>query len=405
MDIDGVIERARRIAAVRADAAAERATIESALGAATQLRSWLAASEAGLSGRLAGLVTFPEKAIADCTRSSLGEAAKTKARNDTLVAVPSFGSALDAGAVTAGHVDAITRAGAQLEPELRNELFDRVAGLVEVATVATVREFGRRIDFEVKSIRRDDGIARLERQQRATRLRTWTDADGMVCLSGRFDPITGIRIVSRLDAELQARYAETVPASCPADPIGKQQHLLALSLAAIVSGDGVAVRTGRPEYVVVIDTSHPDGGGGPLVDWGIPIEVPQRVLAELIGAGDVHTVVVRNGVVLHAPGTLDLGRTTRLANRHQRRALRSLYATCAIPGCSVRYDRCKLHHAVWWRNGGGTDLHNLLPVCAEHHTRLHNEGWELTLDAERHLTIRFPDGSVLSTGPPSRRAA
>ena len=67
-------------------------------------------------------------------------------------------------------------------------------------------------------------------------------------------------------------------------------------------------------------------------------------LAQMMGEGPVHPVVVRNGVVLHAPGELDLGRTTRLANRAQRRALRALYATCAIPGCSVRYDRCKLHH-------------------------------------------------------------
>jgi hypothetical protein len=44
------------------------------------------------------------------------------------------------------------------------------------------------------------------------------------------------------------------------------------------------------------------------------------------------------------PGTLDLGRASRLANRAQRRALRALYAACAIPGCPVGYDHCKLHH-------------------------------------------------------------
>jgi hypothetical protein len=64
---------------------------------------------------------------------------------------------------------------------------------------------------------------------------------------------------------------------------------------------------------------------------------------------DIHAVIVRNGIVLYAPGELNLGRNTRLANRAQRRALRGLYKCCAIPGCTVAYDRCKLHHIIWWR--------------------------------------------------------
>jgi hypothetical protein len=406
MDLSGLIERAQRVLAVGADQAAGRVEIEAALRAVTQVRSWLAGAEAELSKRLAGQVSFPEKAIADCTRGSLTDAVKTTERADTLEAVPPFAAALNAGAVTVGHVDAITKAAKPLEPEQRALLLERVAGLVDVAAVATVAEFGRRLALEVKKVRNDDGMARLERQQRAARLRTWTDAEGMLCLSGRFDPLTGVRIIGRLEAAVDALFAQAVPATCPSDPIHKQQHLMALALARIVDGEAPGVgRAGRPEFVAVIDTSQSDGAGGPLVDWGIPVEIPARVLADLVGHADVHAVVVRNGVVLHAPGEVNLGRTTRLANRAQRRALRTLYATCAIPGCAVRYDRCKLHHVIWWRNGGRTDLDNLLPVCAHHHTRLHTEGWQLTLGPERRLTIRFPDGNVLSTGPPSRRAA
>ena len=111
-------------------------------------------------------------------------------------------------------------------------------------------------------------------------------------------------------------------------------------------------------------------------------------------------------VVLDSTGAvLDLGRTQRVANRDQRHALRSLYTTCAIPGCNVHYQRCKLHHVIWWRHGGRTDLDNLLPVCAQHHTRLHTEMWELTLGPNRQLTIRLPDGNILTTGPPTRHAA
>ena len=116
---------------------------------------------------------------------------------------------------------------------------------------------------------------------------------------------------------------------------------------------------------------------------------------------DVHAVVVRNGIALHAPVELDLGRTTLLANRAQRRALRALYSACAIPGCAVRYSRCKLHHVIWWRNGGRTDLDNLLPVCTHHHTKVHDAGWNLRLGPQRQLTITFLDGTIHNPAHPT----
>ena len=118
---------------------------------------------------------------------------------------------------------------------------------------------------------------------------------------------------------------------------------------------------------------------------------------------DVHPVVVHRGVVLHAPGQLDLGRSTRLANRAQRRTLRALYPTCAIPGCTTRYDLCKLHHVHWWEHGGSTDLHNLLPLCVTHHHAVHDRHWQLTLTPDRQLTITYPDGTTNRTGPPRRQ--
>jgi 5-methylcytosine-specific restriction endonuclease McrA len=113
-------------------------------------------------------------------------------------------------------------------------------------------------------------------------------------------------------------------------------------------------------------------------------------------------VVVRNGVVVHAPGQVDLGRSTRLANRSQRRVLRALYPTCAIPGCEARFEQCTIHHVRWWRHGGHTNLDNLVPLCSRHHHRVHDSGWDLTLDANRVLTIVRPDGTLMSTGPPTR---
>jgi catechol 2,3-dioxygenase-like lactoylglutathione lyase family enzyme len=366
MDLAAVVEQVQQVAAVRADDTAGRAELEAAMRAVGRLQSWLAGTKAALTSRLAAQVSFPEQTIAECTRGTTRDAIKDKERADTLAVAPSLASALENADVSAGHVDEVTRATKHLEGEQRQELLDRLehGGLLDVAAVASVEEWRRRLAVEVNNIRRDDGIDRLERQQRATRLRTWTDNEGMWCISGRFDPVTGVRVAARLDQTVDALFAEATPDTCPTDPIDKQHHLRALALAEMLNGTGSGARPGRPEYVVVIDTTQPDGAGGPIVDWGLPVEIPGRILTEMTGDGDVAAVVVRNGVILHAPGEIDLGRTTRLANRAQRRALRALYATCAIPGCSVRFDRCKLHHVIWWRHGGRTDLDNMLPVCA-----------------------------------------
>jgi hypothetical protein len=155
---------------------------------------------------------------------------------------------------------------------------------------------------------------------------------------------------------------------------------------------------------VVIDADAP-GHTGPVAEFSIGVEIPARVLATLAGDADIHAVVVRNGIVLYAPGELNLGRGTRLANRAQRRALRGLYKCCAIPGCSVAYDRCKLHHIIWWRNDGRTDLDNLLPVCSVHHANIHNDDWHIELGPNRELTLRLPDGTIHTTGPPNRQTA
>jgi hypothetical protein len=434
MDATAACERVAGIAAARVAGilgTAERAELEVGLRSVSVVRAWLAAAEVDLAAALAGLVSFPEGAIADASRESQSEAGRVLERGRTLGATPKLADALGAGEVTPAHVDVVTKAAKGLEGAQRASLLARADRLARFAAGATVTEFRRKIDGEVRSIQNGDGMDRLRRQRRASRLRRWVDGDGMWCLFGRFDPFTGVRLSARLDAEVEALFSESVPEGCPSDPVAKQEFLAAQALTQIFENGGVAQRAGRPEFVVVIEADgdteagHADragdaaasGGSGaepagsagsprePRVDWGLPVEVPSRVLADLFGQAEVHTVIVRNGVVLHAPGELNLGRTTRLANRAQRRALRALYRSCGVPGCAVRFERCKIHHLVWWRHGGRTDLENLLPLCSHHHSLVHDAGWVITLGANRELTLRLPDGSIHNTGPPARKAA
>jgi len=66
----------------------------------------------------------------------------------------------------------------------------------------------------------------------------------------------------------------------------------------------------------VIDVDQPDGSGEATIDWGIDVEVPARVVAELLGADATAVpVVTRNGVIIYAPGEMTLGRSKRHASR------------------------------------------------------------------------------------------
>lgn len=212
-----------------------------------------------------------------------------------------------------------------------------------------------------------------------------------------------VRLENRIDAQVDALFHDSTPEGCPTDLLEKQAFLRAHALLSIIDGHGV--RLGRPEIVVVKDYTQPNPDGTPAIDWGLPVELPERVLDELDKRAVTHTVVVRNGVIVSAPGKLNLGRSSRTANRDQRRALNALYPRCAIPGCEARFTRTRLHHVQFWHDMGLTDLLNLLPVCEHHHQTIHKNGWLVQLTADHTLTNSLPDGQVMTTGPPRRNAA
>ncbi|MEM1333287.1 MAG: HNH endonuclease [Actinomycetota bacterium] len=405
MQLDGAIERLEHAVSVCGSPDAGPAELRAALSATTEVQGFIAARRAELVRALdEHPASFPEATIAETSGCSLGEATKEKERSTTLDAAAAMADALSDGSITTGHVDALTRAARGLDESATDSLLGDDVALAAAAATQSIAEFDAFVKRKAKALDRSDAESRLDRQRRATRLSTWTDGDGMVNLRGRFDPDLG-RSISRAIAGVRRSIdAGELPPTAPSDPIERSKHLDALAFAQLVTGAAPPAGGSCGPPLVVVDATQADGAGGPTIDWGLPIELPRSVLAEIFRTHDPDVVIVSNGVVLHAPGRLDLGRNSRLANRAQRRALQGLYATCAVPGCAVHYDRCKLHHVVWWRNGGRTDLANLLPVCQHHHTRIHEDGWEITLGSRRELTIRVPDGQVMRTGPPRRGA-
>ena len=384
---------------------AERATITEAVAACSRLVAWCESQQVVAVQALSQIGIPPEVALADASRCDARDAERVIVRSNTVREAPLFGKALAGGQIAAGHIDHLNRTLRRLDDSQRATLLADSTRLVALAAASTPDEFARTMRSEERRLANDDGMARLERQRAAVRLSRRTDLDsGMNIFTLTVDPVTGLKLHNQISAATEALFHDTAPELCPTDPIEKQSFLRAHALLRIIDGKGI--RLGRPEVVVVVDATAPDPTtGAPSVDWGLPVEIPHRVLLDLFDCADVHTVVVRNGIVIHAPGELNLGRSTRLANRAQRRALRALYPSCAMPGCATRFELCKIHHVVWWRRLGRTDLCNLLPICVKHHALVHNGGFDLHLAPDRTLTIRYPDGTTMSTGPPRRAAA
>jgi Domain of unknown function (DUF222) len=452
-----------------------------------RVRARVDAGEVALARRLRELTPLADDDVSRAAQRPSRHGDKIRNRAETTALIPGLGDAFDTGELSGEHVDAVSKAVKAAPPEVRNALREAVSELVpEIVSGLTPDDVSKRLSDETKRLEADDGVARLERQRRATRLKTWTDKhDGMFRISGSFDPYSGLAIQGRLNAAMAAMFANGIPEMAPDDPGERQDFLRGLAFMALTAGvptkdatpnrkrakqtepdrgaspdhdprdpekleqeqelfepnhdpfgrdhgrlaetcdgenggendgedhDGEPdlawapfalsgpPRFGRAEVIVVVDYTKIGVDGRPTIDWGSPISLPFRCLEDLAQQASVHTVVVNNGNVVDPDGDLNLGRTTRLANRPQRRALKALYATCAVPGCSVRFEFTKPHHLKWWRNGGLTDLLNLLPLCTHHHACAHN-GWIFALGPNRELTITFPNGKTLTTGPPNR---
>ena len=368
-----------------------------------RVRGWLDSVEVAAARRLAELAVvspsmFPERVVADAAKVTLTEASKGFDRAHTIAAVPQLGAVLEGGETSAGHVDVVTRAIRTLTPVQRERFAERGDVLALAAAELPPNEFARTVRAEVRRVCADDGIDRLQQQRRATALRTWVDREtGMWCLRGEFDPETGLGLDARLRGMVEAMFHTTTPDTCPTDPLLKQQHLRALALVALCDGRGGRVRT---EINVLIDADtllhgeHDDS----VIDLGLPIDIPVETLRRMACCAEavVPIICAADGVSLH------VGRDERVANRAQRRALRAMYRGCAIRGCSAAWSHCDIHHVHWYRHGGRTDIQNLLPLCSKHHHYAHEGGWHLTLDTGRNLTITYPDGNTMTTGPPTR---
>ena len=183
-----------------------------------------------------------------------------------------------------------------------------------------------------------------------------------------------------------------VPAETPDPPrVSDAQALLALAEQALTVEQAARpdlARRRRLQFTVRID---PLSGWARLPTASCCPRQPARISDD--PAGRAARGPRRPARPPHADlRRLDLGRTQRTVSARLRELLGTLDGErCRFPGCT-RHADLHAHHVVFWRDGGRTDLANLVLVCPRHHTLLHAQGFQLVLHPDRSLDVTTADG-------------
>jgi hypothetical protein len=353
------------------------------------------------AARLDAVSPTPEADHSQSTRGSRSSGRRAsrrgRGRNNTGAAGQVLGNAMDHGAVSGEHLDVFLSIQATLPLEVRHQFCSNDEQIAGWATQYDVEAFGRLLRAFADELRRLHGISRLDQQRRDTYLDTWVDQTGMVRVSAAFDPESGLAFRTALSAMVETLHHDATPPHCPDDPAARQRFLRAHAFLRLLQHGPTCSGRNRAELVIIADTTQLDSRGQPSIDWGLPVELPLEALARFYRNIDRTTIIdiTKSGTIRDLGSQLDLGRTTRLANRAQRRLLRALHPTCVVPGCATPFQQCHIHHVHWWRYGGLTNLSNLAPLCNTHHQRIHNDQWQLTIDDQRRISVTLPDGALL----------
>ena len=336
---------------------------------------------------------IPERELVAHGGLTSREAREVVSRGLVTEAAPEMGAVLAAGDTTAAHVDALGR-GLKIAGAERDAFMAHLPELVEASTTMTASQFDQLVKETAKSVVADDGLSTFERQKRETFFKMRHEADGCLSVSGKFDPISASILKSKIGRLVESMF-HSGDKEFPVDVmpwIEPNDHRQAQALIALVNGasESVSDVSARAEIVVHVDLEtlknglHAGGTCRTALGADLPVETVRRLACE----AEILPVVLDGSSV-----PIDVGRSKRLATVHQRRALETIYPTCAIPDCEVIFDHCNVHHIEYWAisdsgGGGSTDLNNMIPLCSGHHHAAHEGGWKLKLNPEtRELTI------------------
>ena len=297
--------------------------------------------------------------------------------------------------------------------------------------------------------KRAEETERADAQHENRGLTFWHEDDGTVVLHGRFPPEMGARILSALDAAMQAHAAEQPAAGWDDEGLAPEdvpRGTSGLEVSSVDAKTGAGARepvaANRKEDARVFLSDVPRGtfmrgpsrtvrradalawmaermfesGDAPALASDrheIVVHVEAEVLADgragrceiehrtAIAAETARRLCCDAGIVPVVDGAhgepLSVGRRTRSIPPSVRRALASRDRGCRFPGCPATH-RLHGHHVRHWADGGETSLDNLILLCPTHHRLVHEGGFDVQRLDDGAFRFKNPHG--LAIRPP-----
>ena len=317
------------------------------------------------------------------SRLSEREAKRMAKVAERLPDLPKVAEALADGEITVDHAKSMVDAADKVGPDA----VESDPTSLEEATRAGPDGFARKARDWSNQKLIEAGINILERQRRAREAKLWIDRNsGMGMIFARLTPAQFAHLQQAADAHYlellrkdsadgrdpdQAR----TPAQRMADALVKLFTNLDPDTGEILdAGTGPRAKASTQVIILaeqgVVDGTNPNGR------------------CEIIGAGPVPREILRTlspdtelaGMIYDQAGRiLWLGRNQRLANAAQRLAVAVRDGGCFQ--CGAPMHRCELHHIrEWHRDGGRTDVDNLVAVCRRHHKQLETDNLQVRPD-------------------------
>ncbi len=325
-------------------------------------------------------------------RRAKRDAEAAAARGGVCQRMPKLAEALAEGVIGAGHVDAVAKAARQLDDDGKTKLAKHAEALVNAASSMSPEQFDREVGDLARDLAGDGGLSRHEQLRRQRNVRRWVDKHTGMCKTLlSLDPLD--------DAKVWTAFHAAIGAARAVNQDGDERSWDQLQTDAIVdhitrtTSDSSGAAAGAEVSVLIDYSALLHGGEAKVAETADGQPLPVEVIRRLCCDGSLVPVWLSGDHEV-----LAVGRQCRLATRAQRRALRAMYRTCCMPGCTVAFDACRIHHVDFWEHLGPTDLDNLVPICELHHHLVHEGGWTLTLHTGRRITLHRPDGTLSFDG-------
>ena len=314
---------------------------------------------------------------------------------DRLQKMPKAKERFAKGQITVDNVNALADAAEKVGSETV-EADDSLLEAADRMLPDLFRQHARRWS-ERKQI--EQGMNLLERQRQAREAKLWTqDRTGLGMLLAKLPAPQFALLRQAVDRRYLELLREDSTDGQDPDQVRSPKQRLHDALFELTTNrdantgeflpdiEGVMKAKASTQMIVVapigvIDGTDPDGVVE-IVDVG---PVPRDILKTFTEDTEIA------GLICDGEGRpLRLGRKQRLANVHQRLAVAIRDGGCFQ--CGAPMHRCELHHIKeWHRDGGRTDVDNLVAVCRKHHRMLQTENLQVIRTVDGGYTTRPRD--------------